>query len=958
VLRNDGGGSPAGGAGPRGALLCVALLLSGAAALVFETLWFRATSVVFGSSVWASSLVLAGFMTGLALGNAVALRLGPRLRRPLVVYAALEAVVAVSGFGLVLLLPDLAGWAAPLFRSVGERAWLINPLRLGLAFSLLVLPSTALGLTLPVVVAALARWDRSFGPVLGRLYGWNTLGAVAGALAAEWALIGWFGVRGTALVAAGCSLAAGSLALVLSFRAGGGDTRGGGRTAPAPRTPLGSVAGLCGAAAFLAGGLLLAAEVIWFRFLHLFVHGGSPAFAAMLATVLAAIGTGALIAGWWTRHRPDADRLAPAVALLAGAVSIVVYASFRFALRPYGDRYVTDLGDILWLTAALTVPTSLASGMLFPLTGLALQRAVRREVRTAGLLALCNTAGAALGPLIAGFVLLPRLGMERSFFLLALGYVPVAALLFLGTRRTDPPGRRRAVWVAGAALAVGAVLFPFGLMRSSYIELPVARAARGKPVEVVALREGRSETLIYLRYDFLGEPLSYQLVTDGYNMAGSGFTARRYMKQFVYLPLALSPEPSSALLISYGTGATARALTDIAGLERIDVVDTSREVLEMSDIIFDDPAEHPLHDPRVHVHIEDGRHFLQTTRRSYDLITGEPPPPKMAGVVNLYTREFFRLVRGRLGPAGRASYWLAAQNLTDADARSIIRAFCDVFDDCSLWQGFRLNWILVGSNDAPPLRDESTFRRQWLDPRVGPELAALGFELPEQLGATFLAGPGQLAELTRESAPLTDDRPKRLSDFRAGASRGFEVFESWMDPSLTARRFAASEWVRRNWPETLRRETLAYFPYQGMINEIYRWPPRRRDPGRVMTQLHATLTRTSLRTLVLWQLGLGSDESAVFRRLIAQGRSDPQLLAPQGIWALAERDFIAAADRFGRSWQRTGDRRSIGMALYALCVAGRVEEARRLLADLPADVRRAEVDAGFWAWMEQEFALE
>jgi predicted membrane-bound spermidine synthase len=754
-------------------------------------------------------------------------------------------------------------------------------------------------------------------------------------------------------------VAAAGLALVVARAWAAGATPSG--AAPEPVAAAGSArrrALWCAGAACGAGALLLALEIVWFRFLHLFVHGGSLAFAAMLATVLAGIGLGGLAAAWWIRRDAGADRHAATVALAAGMLSVASYAAFGRVLAPHGDEYLSALPDVLVLAAAIALPTSFASGALFTLTGVALRRAVPADVRAAGLLTLANTLGAAAGPLAAGFVLLPWLGMERSFFVLALGYGIVAAALARGAALRPRTGPALA---AAGLLVVALALFPFGSMRTRFVELPIRRATLGKPYEVAAFREGRAETLVYLRYEFFDRPLAYQLVTDGYNMAGSGFASRRYMKQFVYLPVALAEKPPrSALLMCFGSGATAKALTHTRSLERIDVVDISRDVLALSDVVFPDPREHPLHDPRVRLHIEDGRTFLQLSDARYDLITGEPPPPKMAGVVNLYTREFFARVRERLADGGRVSYWLPAQNLTLSDTRAIVRAFCDVYDDCSLWQGFRLNWILLGSRGAARTGDPSAFAAQWNDPVVAAEMARLGFELPEQLGATFLADAPRLAELTSGAEPLVDDRPKRLSDPDPDPQHAEHALEEWMDTSRTAARFGASELVRASWPAELRERTLPYFDYQRMINEIYRWPPAPRDAYRSMVELHETITRTPLRTLVQWHVGLGSDESEVFRGLLASGERNPALVVPIGIWALADRDFAGAAGAFAASFRATGDANSLRMLLYSLCLAGRVDEARALAADASASGSPAatgESDRGYWRFMSETFGL-
>ncbi len=152
-------------------ILSAIFLVSGTAALLFETLWFRQAGLAFGNSVWASSLVLSSFMGGLALGNGLMIRLGPRVRSPVRLYALLEVLIAGSGVALVYGLPLLSGWLAPLLRPFLDSPWILNPLRLSVAFVLLLLPATAMGATLPLLVKAVRERDPSFGAALGRLYG-------------------------------------------------------------------------------------------------------------------------------------------------------------------------------------------------------------------------------------------------------------------------------------------------------------------------------------------------------------------------------------------------------------------------------------------------------------------------------------------------------------------------------------------------------------------------------------------------------------------------------------------------------------------------------------------------------------------------------------------------------------------------------------------------------------------
>ena len=231
-----------------------------------------------------------------------------------------------------------------------------------------------------------------------------------------------------------------------------------------------------------------------------------------------------------------------------------------------GDREdLTNALTILRVGIPLMLPVSLGSGVLFAVLGAAVKRHGDSETRAAGTLALVNTAGAAVGSLTAGFVLLPLLGVERSMFVIAALYGVIGVVL-TGRRAGSRLTGGRPPYVTGAALLVVLALFPFGVMEDRLLPIPVARWA---PVEserrVVAVREGLTETVIYFARLFAGRPVSHVMLTNSFSMSTTGYGVRRYQKLYVYWPLAVRPAIDSALLIGYGVGNTAKAMTDSPG---------------------------------------------------------------------------------------------------------------------------------------------------------------------------------------------------------------------------------------------------------------------------------------------------------------------------------------------------------------------------------------------------------
>jgi predicted membrane-bound spermidine synthase len=665
--------------------------------------------------------------------------------------------------------------------------------------------------------------------------------------------------------------------------------------------------------------------VVWFRLLQLFVFGTQLAFALMLAAVLAGIGAGGLLAAAWLKRRAGASSALAGVALAGGLATMLTYV----ALEPAQVPAVAASGEVprtLWLSLGLILPTSLVSGVLFTLLGVALRAEVPGDATAAGWLTLANTLGAAIGAPLAGLVLLPWLGIERSVFVLALAYGLAACALVPWSA-----GRGRAALAGGAAgFALAAALFPFGLMSSRFVRV-VAAAHGADGSRPVALREGPTETALLLQKDWGGKPLYQKLVTNAHSMTSTLFHGRRYMQLLAWWPLALRPDARRALLISYGVGNTAEALVRAPRLERIDVVDVSRTILGLSPLVARGGAPDPLRDPRVRAHVEDGRFHLLAGTGTYDVITAEPPPPRGAGIVNLYTLEYFRLVRRRLAPAGVATHWLPVNQLSVVESWGIVRAFCAAFGDCSLWSGAGHDWMLVGTNglDRPP--SEEGFAGPWRNAAAG--LRDLGVETPEDLGALFIADAATLDEWAAGVPPLVDDRPGRLGPW-APPEADRAVYRGLSEASACARRFRASALVRRLWPPGLRERTPTSFEWRGVLDRDYDDPVR---PAAI-ADLWAALERSRLRTLPLLLVDSEPRLTAIARARRAEGQRHPVLAFHLGAAALGERDY-AAAERF---FEETGSR-PVGFHSAALLrgvalgLAGRVGEALTLAEAVPPE---------------------
>ena len=926
--------------------------VSGAAGLIFEVVWFHRCGLVFGNSVWSAAIVLSSFMGGLALGSALVGWFGDRLHRLLRAYAALEAVVAVAGISLTYTLPVLTRLVAPITGALPAQLWIINLVRLAAAFALLMVPATAMGATLPVLVGALSRGRAGFGTMLGQLYGWNTLGAVVGVIGAEVVLVDRLGVAGSAWVAALLDLGVAATALTLSNRfSDSRDENAGAERAGSISRPNAALL----ACAFLAGGALLTLEIVWFRFLSMYVLTTTLAMSLMLAVVLAAIGLGGLAASRWLM-RTGAITHTPGVAFLAGGSTAVSYLTFQWFTQ---GTQVGEWYRVLWFACALTAPTAFFSGVLFTLLGEALHVSLP-AARAAAWLMLANTTGAMCGPPLAAFVLLPALGMERTFFAIAVLYAAIGLLILRGLDRGVAPARSPLFVLSSIALIVSLAGFPFGLMTLRYFAR-AAQAYSGDGSDMVATREGASETIFLMQQKWLGKPVYNRLVTNGFSMTGTAVPGMRYMRYFAYWPMLLHDGPlRRALVICYGVGVTAGAVLDVPSLETLDIVELSRDVAATSDLIYA-PKEHPLHDPRVRLHIEDGRYFLQTSRERFDLITGEPPPPRTPGAVNIYTREYFGLIRDRLAEGGMTTYWVpVARPDPGTDVNTIIRAFCDVFDDCSLWNATPFDLMLVGTRHATGPVSASSFAAAWKTPTLAARLREVGFEQPQQIGATFIGDSAYLRQLTDRTPALTDDFPQRLrpvstrpslSDPRYGVDPAVrDLYQRVLDPARARQAFAASDFIRRLWPRTLIDETLPWFEDQRIVNRAL-WEGGR--PLEQIEDLHAVLTTTTLRTLPLWLLG--SDDVKERIAEASEERSGATEYA-RGVkpWPRAT---ICGPPHISENRSAEGLQGATvrPLLVYALCLSGDLDTARQLARDVST---REPDQQHFWNWMRATFDVD
>lgn len=676
-----------------GALFITCLfVLSGLSGIVYEVIWVRYFGLVFGNTVFASSTVLAVFMTGLALGSRLFGTYIDRSKNPLRVYMLLEIGIGISG----LLVPLCIASASPLYgfiyRHFAPSFYSLSLIRCIISFLILIVPCTLMGATLPVLSVFVAG---AFGGKAeqraGMLYAANTAGAVLGCFIAGYFLIGTIGLAATTIAAACCNFTV--AAVVAWYAARGGISRRGlqkdRREEDLPSSECNSLYSPCQVNTVVvlyavSGFLSLFLEVAWTRAIVWVTGMDAYAFASMLSVFL----SGLAIGSWLTsRFMKKTDAALLKLAAIQLCIGISVTVSAVAIQNMYGIRL--DLGNVLHVntfwgvsaffaaqSAAIMAVPALFMGMAFPLA-LAVCLGNNAPVgRSVGTVYAANTAGSVAGALLAGFVAIPLIGVMKSVVIAGGLFFLIAALLF------SAAGTCRKAAYNAAAIIAAAAGFAFMAFYSPSLQ------------EAIEKGLGEGETMIYFRETVAGavevtqssEPKQGKaLKIDGLQVASDGQYDLASHKYPAHLVSLLKDRPKRALFIAFGAGGTAGSILRYNELERLDAVEVCGGVVEPARRYFTGMNYGVLDDPRLNLIIQDGKNFVRLTKDTYDIIYSGPIHPQSnQGSAALYTRDFFSDCRKRLAPGGIQCVWLPL-HMPPHDYKLIVKTFLEVYPHAALW---------------------------------------------------------------------------------------------------------------------------------------------------------------------------------------------------------------------------------------------------------------------------------
>lgn len=740
-------------------LLAVLFFFSGACALVYQVMWLRLLALVFGVTVYAASTVLAGFMAGLAVGSYAAGRLAGRLARPLAAFGIAEILVGLTALASPIVLDWLTRLWVAVHPSLPDSLAAITVIRFVCAFAVLILPTSLMGATLPLIVRSAVAQERRIGARIGVLYAINTAGAIIGALVAGFYLIAEVGVSRSFLLAAGTNVLIGLVAIVAS-RA----------LPPAPAsasTPPAQPADPAAAALpvyaltdtqrravlwtfFLSGFLSLALEIVWFRMLVVYLRPTAYAFTIMLAVVLAGIALGSALATPLLRRQRNWLPILTVIQLLIGlaaGLSFNTLARSQTLLESASGltAFITGLGvnaylaPIIVSSTAAMLPAMVLLGLAFPI-GLSLwagDDTSDETSRRVGAFYSLNVLGAIGGSIVAGFISLPAIGSQASL-------IAVSTLALISSVMLAATQWRDRANFAGFMMLVGPVVFVMAALNTvDPFDVAFAHFHHGE--RLLWRKEGVQTTVAVHERAGDRRPMRVMYL-DGMHQANDSEATAFVHHRIGALPVILHQNPTTALVVGMGGGATPGAVArfDVD----VDVVELSAAVVEGSDyftkINFD-----LLKRPNVHLRVDDGRNFLLMTRKKYDVVTADIILPRHAGAGALYSREYYQLVRRSLATGGLALQWNGGE--TETEFKMLMRTFLSVFPYTTLWGDGSL---MLGSLEPFEL-SQSAFEAR----RRKPGFTDLFDWDLATMRRLYVAGPEALHAFVGEGPILTDDRP-------------------------------------------------------------------------------------------------------------------------------------------------------------------------------------------------------
>jgi spermidine synthase len=688
---------------------------SGVSALIYEITWTRRLTLVFGNTVYSVSTVLAAFMGGLALGSLLLGRFVDKRRDPIRIYGVLEIGIGATALLIPLALSAVNPAYQFLYNKVGFSSTLMSLTRFIINAGILIVPTTFMGATLPVMSKVIVRRIEKRGIGIGSLYSMNTFGAMVGCFLSGFVLLSYLGITRSEQVAATINICIGLIAFVLHRRIGDISTSEDGNTlAESPEEPIYGKGSLRLVLFIMgvSGALALAYEVLWVRILVLLLGSSIYSFSMILVVYLFGLTAGSLLSA---RFVDNSKRPLQIFGWLEVFIGLSVLAGFLFFQRLPFEAYALKVEPRHYLannflsTFAVVFPPTLMMGAIFPFAVSVYTRSLGSLGRQTGAVYAVNTIGAVVGSFAAGFILIPILGSKNSMMLLVLlSFAAGLSLFYLAMKKE---GMNKLNWLAGAVVILPLAGFSMG---NDLMEELSMKFLYDVPGDVVNFNEDATATVAVVETEG-----NYRfLVVNGVAMT----VLCTETQLMAHLPIALSSGTEDVLTICFGMGSSFVSARRAGA--NVDFVELCPHVVEVFEYFQADPSM--LEEPGVGKIIADGRNYTLLSDKTYDtIIIDPPPPPWSAGTVNLYTTEFYELCKKRLNREGIICQWLPTilSCFTEPQFKMLLRTFQEVFPHTTVW-GSPNNYgaFLIGTPEKLEI-DEESFMAYFDTPAIKDDLS-------------------------------------------------------------------------------------------------------------------------------------------------------------------------------------------------------------------------------------------
>jgi len=779
-----------------GVILC--FVLSGFAALLYQTAWMRQFSLVFGTSELAVAAVLAAYMGGLALGAAIAARYVHKVRRPVLFYGLLEAGIAISALAVPLLLTLLKIFYVAVFgdqpEPVDASGLGQSFFYLGTAFVVLAIPTSFMGATLPLLTKYVVKSEEQIGPRVGLLYATNTIGAVGGTVVAGFILLPALGLNGTVWVGVGVNLLVFVIAALIAKAVAQEQSETEAADEAATEVEAVSVAPLQGRQwilpiMLLSGGNSFVYEVLWTRLLGHILGGSITAFATMLASFLGGIAIGSAVAARFAK-----TRIAAINGFIITQCGIAIASVAIYQLLPLAIPEVTGLKGNALLAVFILMPATLFIGATFPLAVRIFARDENDAAPASAKVYSWNTVGAIAGATVAAFFLIPALRYEGAirFAVIANVCLALVAALLIGKRRLVP------VAATATAVAIAVILYrpdiPEDILRTS----PVFDIPAG---EMRFYEVGRSATVLVLEDSGYFNLRSNGLPEASTNLKGAP-PYQHNQRLLSAMPVIARPDTESMLIVGFGAGATLEGVPP--SVKSIDVIELEPEVIEANRSMSDERQIDPLADPRVNVVINDARSALSLTSKRYDAIVSQPSHPWTAGASHLYTREFMSLANEHLSTDGIYLQWMNTQFVNEELLKSLCATMLEVFDYVRVYQWNPQVLFFLGSSAPMDVeRDIARTGRPLSDDPI--HYIEKGVASVEDVVVALAMDHENVAAFAAGARPITDNFNQMATESAKAMDSGDTLSIRRLDESLAPfdPLLQKNSWLHRNFPGDL-----------------------------------------------------------------------------------------------------------------------------------------------------------